>query len=54
MLRPLGEKLGCSLFPVSWTDFNSPVTATNTLMTTQDEINLTNTARFYRVQLLLE
>jgi VCBS repeat-containing protein len=43
-----------SLLPVSWSNLNGPVNATNTLMTTLDGIDTSLTARFYRVKIILE
>jgi hypothetical protein len=43
-----------SLQPVSWTDLNGPVTATNTTMTTLDVIDPSLLMRLYRVQIILE
>jgi len=43
-----------SLQPVSWIDWNGPVSATNATMTTYDVINTDQLMHLYRVQLLLQ
>ena len=39
--------------PVVWTDLGSPVTATNTVMTTTEAVNADEAMRLYRVRLVL-
>lgn len=39
--------------PVVWTDLGSPVTATNTVMTTTEAVEAAEPGRFYRVRVVL-
>ena len=36
-----------------WTDLGSPVTATNTVMTTTQAVDASEAARFYRVRVVV-
>jgi len=43
-----------SLLPITWTNFNGPVTATDTNTTSLDLIDQASPSRFYRVKVILE